>query len=746
MATYNRPGVYVNELPLAAAPINGALAATAAGAVIAALPQGPDTVTRVTSWYDFVKKFGGYNKSYPATFSIGSFFKNGGTELYVKRVLPEMAKKVAKVTIPAGSTGHTITATKYSITSGNVTLTAVGHGILSSTQSITLSGFANAGLGLNGTYTIASKTTDTVTFAKPASLPANTVSTSVVTAASATGGTVTYVANNTFKQGQKVTITGTTSFDLEDVTIATASGTGFTVVNAATGTAETGITGSATSALDVPVDSTSKLNWTGVSDLDVLTIAAKHRGIDGNNVRVQFTQSKAIREAGYYDLTVYYEAGAADTIVNGIVTANSADDIIVEQFNGIVLNDPLSGDYISSVLEFGSAYIRVLEGSVPEYDAEGALLEDGDPGYVASYVVDGVNAPATDVIYPLSGAPSTPSALTYGDYTGNYFAESGYNPVTGEGSFDVNDCLVFTEFETVDKPLVFFLPDVTAKISVAADSTELAGWTTSLYVYNSLIDWVEAPKTNGRHFVVVETAGSLSVDGALSRSGDLTETSRAAVYYPHIYIKDPVGRSGASVRKIGPSGAVAGLFLDTDRKIGPFKSPAGIEVKITDAIALERSFSSSDLDALNSGVTETGVLNGKNVVNAIRNVPGAGVVIMGGRTLKQDGTANRFINMRRSLTYLEKRLNDLASFAVFENNTETLWARLITVIGVFLNEYRNQGGLRGTTIEQSYFIKCDNENNTAASIQAGEVHIEVGVALEYPAEFVVINLSQKTAE
>jgi phage tail sheath protein FI len=218
------------------------------------------------------------------------------------------------------------------------------------------------------------------------------------------------------------------------------------------------------------------------------------------------------------------------------------------------------------------------------------------------------------------------------------------------------------------------------------------------------------------------------------------------VYYPHVYIKDPVGRSGASVRKIGPSGAVAGLFLETDRKVGPFKSPAGIEVKITDAIALERSFSSSDLDALNSGVTESGLLNGKNVVNAIRNVPGAGVVIMGARTLKQDGTANRYINMRRSLTYLEKRLNDLASFAVFENNTETLWARLITVIGVFLNEYRNQGGLRGTTIEQSYYIKCDNENNTAASIQAGEVHIEVGVALEYPAEFVVINLSQKTAE
>jgi phage tail sheath protein FI len=180
--------------------------------------------------------------------------------------------------------------------------------------------------------------------------------------------------------------------------------------------------------------------------------------------------------------------------------------------------------------------------------------------------------------------------------------------------------------------------------------------------------------------------------------------------------------------------------------VGAFKVAAGIEAQVTDALALERAFSPSELDQLNSGTNSSGVITGLNVVNAIRNLPGAGIVVMGGRTLLQDGTANRYINMRRSLSYIEKRLNDLASFAVFENNTETLWSRLITVLGVFLNDYRNQGGLRGTTTEQSFYIKCDEENNTPTTIANGEVHIEIGVALEYPAEFVVINLSQKTAE
>lgn len=592
MATYNRPGVYVNELPLAAAPINGALAAQAAGAVIAAFPQGPDTVTRVTSWYDFTKKFGGYSPKYPATYSVGSFFKNGGTELYVQRVLPATAKKVAKTTI------------------------------------------RNAG--------------DTA---------------------------------------------------------------------------------------------------------DFMTIAAKHRGIDGNNVRVMVTASKAVRQSGYYDITVYYESGTSDYVDGTFTPANAADDVVVEQFTGVVFNDPLSSDYAPSVIEFGSAYITILEGAVTEYD------ENGDPiSPVVTYQVGDQNnpnpgdpqtSPLLDTILPLAGAPDPEVSLTYGDYTGNYYVadpESGYDPATGDGTFNVDDCLLFSNFETVDRPLVFFLPDVIGKIADTPDATP-AGWSLAKFVYNALIDWVEAPKNNGRHFVVVETESGLSADDALGVSGDLSpESSRAAVYYPHIYIKDPAGRSSGSVRRIGPSGSVVGLYLNTDRLIGPFKTPAGIDTKITDAVALERAFSPSELDALNTGVTTTGITAGVNVVNAIRNVPGAGIVVMGGRTLKQDGSANRYVNMRRSLTYLEKRLNDLASFAVFENNTERLWARLITSIGSFLNEYRNQGGLRGTTTEQSYYVKCDAENNTAVTIAAGEVHVEVGVALEYPAEFVVINLSQKTAE
>jgi hypothetical protein len=61
----------------------------------------------------------------------------------------------------------------------------------------------------------------------------------LVTAASATAGTVTYTANNYFVAGNTVSIYGlsTSAFNLTNVTVASASTTQFTVTNAATGTA-----------------------------------------------------------------------------------------------------------------------------------------------------------------------------------------------------------------------------------------------------------------------------------------------------------------------------------------------------------------------------------------------------------------------------------------------------------------------------------------------------------------------------
>jgi len=50
--------------------------------------------------------------------------------------------------------------------------------------------------------------------------------------------------------------------------------------------------------------------------------------------------------------------------------------------------------------------------------------------------------------------------------------------------------------------------------------------------------------------------------------------------------------------------------------------------------------------------------------------------------------------------------------------------------------------LTGGSPSAAYFVKCDSENNPQSSIDNGYVNIQVGVALQRPAEFVVINIGQ----
>ena len=84
----------------------------------------------------------------------------------------------------------------------------------------------------------------------------------------------------------------------------------------------------------------------------------------------------------------------------------------------------------------------------------------------------------------------------------------------------------------------------------------------------------------------------------------------------------------------------------------------------------------------------------------------------------------------------------MSQFAVFEPNDERLWRRLVATLEGSLNNFWRQGGLRGGTPAEAFYVKCDAELNPQASIDNGLVNIEVGVALQRPAEFVVIKIGQ----
>ena len=363
-----------------------------------------------------------------------------------------------------------------------------------------------------------------------------------------------------------------------------------------------------------------------------------------------------------------------------------ADDIVLETYNNVVFNNKLSSDYIGTILALRSDYVKVDEASGGPYVAANR------PVYTNPLVLTG------------GGDGAAPDAA---EYTGSSNA-------------------VLKEFDVLERPLVVFAPELGNQITATFTEADVQT------VQNAMTNWAES---NGKAFVVLDTQAGKTPSTAIVYSNTLTASSSAGIYYPNYYVPDSKAQSSNALRLVGPSSGVAGLMLATDRAVGPHKSAAGISAKLANAVALEYAFTSTDLDNLNTAT---------NPVNAIRNLPGAGIVVMGGRTLKASSSITKYISTRRSLFYIKRQMEVLTQFALFENNSEVLWSRIRTTLTAFLNEYRNQGGLRGATIEQSFYIKVDAENNDATSIAAGIVNVEVGVALERPAEFVVITLSQMT--
>ena len=246
---------------------------------------------------------------------------------------------------------------------------------------------------------------------------------------------------------------------------------------------------------------------------------------------------------------------------------------------------------------------------------------------------------------------------------------------------------------------------------------------------SSLVTKVQA---RGDSIILVDTEENQTPDmnGATLPTGGF-----AAVYYPWIYISDPSPDSiRGAIKKVPPSASVAGMIMRTDASDGIFKAPAGVQAALAGAVASEQRFTNTELDTL----------AGQNI-NVIRPVPGTGITLMGART-RSFGSTDQYISVRRTINYVKIRAVQVSGFALFEPNTPILWDQLRVANGAFLSELWQVGGLAGQEFSQAFYVKCDEENNTPATISNGEVHVEIGIAPVFPAEFIVIQVGQFEAD
>ncbi|MBN2003723.1 MAG: phage tail sheath family protein [Anaerolineae bacterium] len=203
------------------------------------------------------------------------------------------------------------------------------------------------------------------------------------------------------------------------------------------------------------------------------------------------------------------------------------------------------------------------------------------------------------------------------------------------------------------------------------------------------------------------------------------DSSYAAMYYPWITVMDPATNRPINVP---PSGHIAGVWARNDSTRGVHKAPANEVVQ--GAIGLAYQTTKGEQDTLNP-----------IGVNCIRGFPGRGIRVWGARTLSSNPSW-RYINVRRLFNMVEKSIEGGTQWVVFEPNDRKLWARVRRDVTAFLRTVWRTGALFGSTPEEAFYVKCDDELNPPETRDLGQLIIEIGLAPVKPAEFVIFRISQ----
>jgi phage tail sheath protein FI len=96
-AALSYPGVYIEEIPSGVRTIAGV--ATAITAFIGRAPRGPvDVATRIQSFADYERQFGGLNALSTMSYAVQQYFQQGGSDAYVIRV--HNAAGTAAISLP----------------------------------------------------------------------------------------------------------------------------------------------------------------------------------------------------------------------------------------------------------------------------------------------------------------------------------------------------------------------------------------------------------------------------------------------------------------------------------------------------------------------------------------------------------------------------------------------------------------------------------------------------------------------
>ncbi|OYW77875.1 MAG: phage tail protein [Verrucomicrobia bacterium 12-59-8] len=189
------------------------------------------------------------------------------------------------------------------------------------------------------------------------------------------------------------------------------------------------------------------------------------------------------------------------------------------------------------------------------------------------------------------------------------------------------------------------------------------------------------------------------------------------------------------INTLPASAAMAGVYTTMDSNKGVWYAPANVSLNAVTDTTLK-------LSDLTQSTLNVDPVTGKSI-NAIRLKPGFGVMVWGARTLDGNSQDWRYINVRRTMIFIEQSLKLALQAYVFQPNVSNTWSLVQSMVTSFLTSLWNQGALAGSTAAASFKVAIGlGITMTPDDILNGNMNLSVQVALSHPAEFITITISQ----
>jgi hypothetical protein len=697
-----------------------ALPTSIAGAVGVAARGPIGQATLVTTWDEYVRRFGGFVAGADLPLAVLGFFQNGGRQLWVVRTCHYASPDDPSTASAAIATASLLSAASTTpaelvgaplpvpLTSGDTLAIAIDGqpavpipfvGTAAQLRTATAGPFA---LAADQTLVLAvdggAAQTVTFTAAGFADLAKATAAELAAVLAAALPGVTTaldagrlLLASATRGTASRLQVLGGTAAPVLDLPLAPATGTGTVARLAAVTLAE--LTAAVLAAdLDLLVDTTP----TGA-----LRLRSRSTGA-GAQLRAQPTTAPA------FGLDLAIHVGRAVPAARAVdLFARSAgawaNRLTVEVRRG---SQPALADLI--VREAGTPRETFLDASLDPRHARylPRLVNDAARGSTLLRGVDlriGALALAPGIAL-LDGGDDGTAPITDDDFLGSTLGRTGLHALNN----------------VPDLSLAFIPGRATPRVHAA------------------LLHYAEVTR-QGSVFALLDPPAALSATGILAyqASAGLEGASEyGALYWPHVLVANPdlraLGPDATVV--VPPSGAIAGMIARTDgaRPGGVYDPPAGVDIgRLLGIAGLE------SLDVLDENLRDLLYPHRINPLN--RSATGAWYVD-GVYTLRGDGNFPT-IAERRGVSAIERALRGGLEFARHRNHDDALASEVFRTIKGYLMAQLGLGAFASRDPKTAFWVEVSRD---PAERLRGELTTRIGLATQKPAEFVIVRLSQMT--